>query len=86
MGPSASLSGTVEATTLTVEQMPSHTHKFSKGTYGSNAEATGNSSSKQTTDATGGSQSHTHGLSGASSEAASSLPPYYALSFIMRTS
>ena len=86
MGPSASLSGTVEATTLTVEQMPSHTHKFSKGTYGSNAEATGNSSSKQTTDATGGSQSHTHGLSSASSEAASSLPPYYALSYIMRTS
>ena len=81
-----SLSGTVEATTLTVEQMPSHTHKFSKGTYGSNAEATGNSSSKQTTDATGGSQSHTHGLSSASSEAASSLPPYYALSYIMRTS
>ena len=81
-----SLSGTVEATTLTVAQMPSHTHKFSKGTYGSNAEATGNSSSKQTTDATGGSQSHTHGLSSASSEAASSLPPYYALSYIMRTS
>ena len=33
----------------------------------------------------GGSQPHTHSLSGASGEA-SSLPLYYALSFIMRTS
>lgn len=79
------MSGTVGETTLTVEQMPSHTHKFSKGTYGSNAEATGNSSSKQTTDATGGSQSHTHTLDG-SSGSANSLPPYYALSYIMRLS
>ena len=80
---SHSLSGTVGDTTLTVAQMPSHTHKFSKGTYGSNAEATGNSSSKQTTDATGGSQPHSHTLSGASEEA-SSLPPYYTLAYIMR--
>ena len=77
------LSGTVGDTTLTVAQMPSHTHKFSKGTYGSNAEATGNSSSKQTTDATGGSQPHSHTLSGASEEA-SSLPPHYTLAYIMR--
>ena len=80
---SHSLSGTVGDTTLPVAQMPSHTHKFSKGTYGSNAEATGNSSSKQTTDATGGSQPHSHTLSGASEEA-SSLPPYYTLAYIMR--
>lgn len=58
-----SLSGTVGATTLTVAQMPSHTHTFSKGTYGDIAEATGSANSgKQTTDATGGSASHTHGL------------------------
>ena len=80
---SHSLSGTVGNTTLTVAQMPSHTHTFSKGTYGSNAEATGNSSSKQTTDATGGSRPHSHTLSGASEEA-SSLPPYYTLAYIMR--
>ena len=80
---SHSLSGTVGATTLTEAQMPSHTHTFGIGTYGSSAEAKGNTSSKQRTDATGGSQAHTHDLTGASGEA-SSLPPYYVLSFIMR--
>ena len=78
-----SISGTVGDTTLTVAQMPSHTHTFGIGTYGSSAEAKGNTSSKQTTDATGGSQPHSHTLSGASEEA-SSLPPYYTLAYIMR--
>ena len=77
------VSGTVGATTLTEAQMPSHTHTFGIGTYGSSAEAKGNTSSKQRTDATGGSQAHTHSLSGASEEA-SGLPPYYVLAFIMR--
>ena len=80
---SHSLSGTVGETTLTEAQMPSHTHTFGIGTYGSSAEAKGNTSSKQTTDATGGSQPHSHTLSGASEEA-SSLPPYYTLAYIMR--
>lgn len=35
-------------------------------------------------EAVGDSQPHTHSLSGVSSEAASSLPPYYALALIMR--
>ena len=65
--------------------MPSHTHTFDKGTYGNIAEAKGSANSgKQTTDATGGSQPHTHSLSGAKSDSASNLPPYYALSYIMR--
>ena len=82
---SHSISGTVGATTLSVEQMPSHTHTFDKGTYGNIAEAKGSANSgKQTTDATGGSQAHTHSLSGAKSGSASNLPPYYALSYIMR--
>ena len=81
---SHSLTGTVGATTLTEAQMPSHTHTFGIGTYGSSAEAKGNTSSKQRTDATGGSQAHTHTLEGASDEVAN-IPPYYALSFIMRT-
>ena len=34
--------------------------------------------------ALGGSASHTHSLSGVKSGSASSLPPYYALAFIMR--
>lgn len=82
---SHSLSGTVGETTLSVAQMPSHTHTFNKGTYGDIAEAKGSANSgKQTTDATGGSQAHTHSLSGAKSGSASNLPPYYALSYIMR--
>lgn len=85
---SHSLSGTVGETTLTVEQLAAHNHqipfdlllplagssvnKFPKsGSYG------------QSTDSTGGSQPHTHTLSGASG-AADSLPPYYALALIMR--
>ena len=80
-----SISGTVGATTLSVEQLASHTHTFSKGTYGNIAEAKGSANSgKQTTDATGGSQAHTHSLSEAKSGSASNLPPCYALSYIMR--
>ena len=80
-----SVSGTVGSTTLSVAQMPSHAHTFDKGTYGNIAEAKGSANSgKQTTDATGSSQAHTHSLSGAKSGSASNLPPYYALSYIMR--
>lgn len=82
---SHSLSGTVGETTLSVAQMPSHTHTFNKGTYGDIAEAKGSANSgKQTTDATGGSQPHSHALEGTLDDA-SNLPPYYVLSFIMRT-
>lgn len=47
-----------------------------------NQQDAGNNASS---DFTGGSQSHTHSLSGSSKEA-NSLPPYYALAYIMRTS
>ena len=78
---SHSLSGTVGETTLSVAQMPSHTHTFNKGTYGDIAEAKGSANSgKQTTDATGGSQPHSHALEGTLDDA-SNLPPYYVLSF-----
>ena len=83
---SHSLSGTVRATTLTKEQMPSHTHSYtrysSKGGEGRSYEQW-YADSTQNTGATGGSQPHTHDLTGASGDA-SSLPPYYVLSFIMR--
>lgn len=83
---SHSLSGTVGATTLTKEQMPSHTHSYtrysSKGGEGRSYEQW-YADSTQNTGATGGSQAHTHDLTGESGKA-SSLPPYYALSFIMR--
>ena len=83
------LSGTVGETTLSVEQMPSHTHGYRKVTSwnGWNGTNDGNDCKPpkdgQPTDATGGSQPHTHTLSGASGEA-KILPPYYALSFVMR--
>ena len=88
---SHSLSGTVGQTTLSVEQLASHTHKYTIGNGGA-WEASGASYRESTenriqisTTSTGGSQSHTHTLDGESGEA-SSLPPYYALAYIMRTS
>ena len=84
---SHSLSGTVGETTLTVEQLASHRHgeihNYGEGTDTHahfdfsvrNGEKTGITA--------GGSQPHTHTLSGASG-AADSLPPYYALALIMR--
>ena len=84
---SHSLSGTVGDTTLTVEQMPSHTHTASYGglydVQGNNLRVSRNLATN--TGATGGSQPHTHTLSGASGET-NGLPPYYALAYIMRTS
>lgn len=83
------LSGTVGDTTLSVAQMPSHTHGYRKVTRwnGWNGTNDGNDckppSDGQPTDATGGSQAHTHALSGEAGKA-DTLPPYYALSFVMR--
>ena len=80
---SHSLSGTVGDTTLTEAQMPSHSHRMGTnvGTAGTNAYAA-TSGNLASTQSAGGSQPHPHDLTGAS-EGASSLPPYYALSFIM---
>lgn len=86
---SHSLTGTVEGTTLTVEQMPLHRHSAATGRDSSGTtyiDGSGESPSWSTAAIgdTGGSQPHTHTLSGASGEA-SGLPPYYVLSYIMRT-
>ena len=84
-----SISGTVGETTLTVEQLASHHHPVPANsadyiTAGANqAYYVLLPGSGVKTSPTGGSQSHTHTLSGASG-AADSLPPYYALSYIMR--
>ena len=79
-----SISGTVGETTLTEAQMPSHSHRM--GTYvgaaGTNAYAA-TSGSLASTQSTGGSQPHTHALTGASGDA-SSLPPYYAGHYVIR--
>ena len=87
---SHSLSGTVGATTLTVEQMPGHNHAiyFLNSTGGGGGWGVGevnNKNGQTPTTSTGGSKSHTHSLSGSSGNA-STLPPYYALAYIMRTS
>ena len=85
-----SISGTVGATTLSVEQMPKHTHSYTDahsaaGSGNPSGQSWGFISENKVTAPTGGSQSHTHSLSGSSKEA-NSLPPYYALAYIMRTS
>lgn len=80
------LSGTVGATTLSTSQMPSHTHSVPNQTglntsgYHLDGWSWGD---PLKTDSAGGSQPHTHTLDGASGEA-SSLPPYYVLSYVMR--
>lgn len=86
---SHSLSGTVGQTTLTVEHLAVHAHPMnaSGASGGTNRFYIYNLGSAwgYETGEVGGSKPHTHALDGASGEA-SGLPPYYALSYIMRTS
>ena len=82
------MSGTVGSTTLTVGQIPIHKHPLMSFTlvgYGSggNRPFDGNGDTLAFCGDEGGSQPHAHTLGGATGEE-SSLPPYYALSFIMR--
>lgn len=86
-----SISGTVGETTLSEAQLASHTHTFGvsgSGTGTGNswvpASATSGAGSYPETSQTGGSQPHTHSLSGAKSGAANSLPPYYAGHYVIR--
>ena len=84
-----SISGTVGATTLSVAQMPAHTHKVTaanknnSGYYQNDSGGNRMGPEELTTLSTGNSSSHAHTLSG-SSGTADSLPPYYALTLIMR--
>ena len=87
---SASVSGTTGATTLTVEQIPSHTHRLATSTgpvesYGQwqypwSGESVYASPDRMQTEATGGSGAHSHSMSAT----VSTLPPYYALAYIMK--
>lgn len=84
---SHSLSGTVGETTLTVAQLAKHSHSY-RGNL-ETAQVTGDGTAMEyprefNTGTAGDSQPHTHTLDGASGSA-NSLPPYYALSYIMRT-
>ena len=86
------LSGTVGATTLTVEQMSNHTHTTTnkKGILTNGTENRLDFGSAFSFDenknlaASGGSKNHTHALSGGKIASISSLPPYYVLALIMR--
>ena len=83
----AGVSGTVGATTLTVAQLAAHGHDFTicRDDAGTGFIDTGsNQGGAYTTQPAGSSSSHTHSLTGVKSGSASSLPPYYALAFIMR--
>ena len=79
-----SVSGSVGSTTLSVSQMPSHTHD-GYYTYG---EGTSSHTVRTyvvqggTGTYRGGSSSHTHTFTGTSTSV-STLPPYYALAFII---
>lgn len=89
---SHSISGTVGATTLTEAQIPIHRHWVSGDVspYSVTTEHEGMTGQTQidhkaASSPVGSSAPHTHSLSGSSKEA-NSLPPYYALAYIMRTS
>ena len=83
------LSGSVGATTLSEAQLAAHTHSTTAALcgaegqyrYGANNQLVNNVAIQATP--AGASQPHTHPLSGASGQA-STLPPYYALAYIMR--
>ena len=83
----AGVSGTVGATTLTVAQLAAHGHDFTicRDDAGTGYVDTGsNQGGEYATQTAGSSASHTHSLTGVKSGSASSLPPYYALAYIMR--
>lgn len=92
-----SVSGTVGATTTTLAQTAAHGHvaTLRAGYYSNIADVDGtlpfgtgvvgySAKTSEETNKAGTSASHTHSLSGVKSGSASSLPPYYALAFIMR--
>lgn len=78
----ASISGNTGETTLTVDQMPSHNHSNVVTTAGGSYNVTFNEvrGGNGSTGYTGGGQPHTHSLSGT----VGTLPPYYALAYIMK--
>jgi hypothetical protein len=83
--------GNTGSTTLTVNQIPSHTHDILTMDFGGASPLfrvlTGNdgTSNTKTSEATGGGQGHTHTISASGTHTHSILPPYYALCYIMKT-
>lgn len=93
----AGVSGTVGATTLTEAQLAAHGHAATAaGGYYDNASTVSSApfgtgvigrptcTVSPTVSNAGSSASHVHSLAGVKSGSATSLPPYYALAYIMR--
>jgi hypothetical protein len=87
-----SISGNTGSTTLTINQIPSHTHDISTMDFGAGStlfrilSGSDGAANTKVTQATGGGQGHTHtaGTLAFSGNAVTSLPPYYALAYIMK--
>ena len=92
-----SISGTIGATTITVAQMPSHTHYISRNKDLNDAnenegpsgyhDTVGNYTSNAwnyLSSPTGSSNSHTHSMTNVSTTSSNILPPYYSLAYIIR--
>ena len=83
--PTGNISGSTGSTTLTTNQIPSHTHTVSGGAGEGGAPGSGGMSAFNT-GATGGGQSHDHTLSANFSGSANSvLQPTLVLNYIIKT-
>lgn len=88
--PTGNIGGSVAATTLTTNQIPSHSHSLTLQAGGCSGPTgfgnTGAASNSATTSSAGGGQSHTHNLSATFTGSASSvLQPYLVLIYIIKT-
>jgi len=86
---SVSVSGSTGNTSLSTSQMPSHNHDWETGgTFSNNAfsesnlQNFGSIRNSVPTEFTGGGSSHNHSFSGSGS--VDTVPPYYALAYIMK--
>jgi microcystin-dependent protein len=87
--PTGNISGATANTTLTVNQIPSHTHTWAVGggcTGNSVAASASCRNASPATGSAGGGQAHSHNLSANFvGSAGSSLPPYLILQYIIKT-
>jgi microcystin-dependent protein len=88
--PTGNIAGSTGSTTLTTQQIASHTHDFGTpamcGGAGSQLQASNTGGGSKTSSSTGGGQSHNHTLSANFAGSANSvLQPYLVLMYIIKT-